>query len=176
MPLGGADVKIVEGRPCMCAISLPTKHHNVAVGDEGADPAEAEVGERRTEPGHEGLHSWTPAAGGVHGVLQANTWCRQFIDDIKNAWITPERSEPSMDDCLIQGLRVHRVGINHDLLRSVSLLTCHPVDANLGAARALRVRQADSGHTPVSAIKSAATRPPPGDVATNFGQGIFHHD
>jgi hypothetical protein len=112
----------------------------------------------------------------VHGVLQANTWCRQFIDDIKIEWITPKRSEPSMDDSLIQGLRVHCVVINHDLLRSVSLLTCHPVDANLGAARALRVRQADSEHTPVSAIKSAATRPPPGDVATNFGQGIFHHD
>ena len=94
-------------RSGMCAACLPTDDDDGAVGNEGTELAELEVGEGCAEPGHEDLYGRTPASGIVHRVLQEHVGCGQLVDDGGIVGSAPERGEPPSDDRFVQHVGVH---------------------------------------------------------------------
>ena len=92
----------------MCAASLPTDYHDIAVGDQEANSPETEIRKSFAEIGHKVLHSHLSAPGIVHRILQNHVGCGQFIYNTQIAGVAPERVEPPADNRFIQYLAFHK--------------------------------------------------------------------
>jgi hypothetical protein len=85
----------------MSAAALPATHYVVAFGNEIVSAGEAEVGECRAKPDHEGSDVIAAAPRCVQRVLQEHVRSRQLIDDLGVPRIAPEFREPAADDGLV---------------------------------------------------------------------------